>query len=331
MRTRDSHSSDSHSRMQELRRALVLSLVPIGVAVVFGSLLLPRAALPDAVPLPIADARALARVRTSDLELAASTRTSPLAPNVRAVGSALRAFHTAEAGSASADALAQARRAVEDALREAWHETSPTVDAELLRLRAVELEIFMTEVQRFESTGVESSELDAVGGNFVRSMRAENWVEGHDVLPKRDVLRAMYKQMWNAFLGLEGRKPFDLSLDEVRALYAFYLLHPHPSSAARGAIASARRVQAGPSRALALDDAERAATEAWRLDKIGRLSVLDPSYPADFARGAANLRRGDSQAAAKSLRDWLSAHPEGPLALRAQNYLRLALATRDVD
>jgi len=321
--------------MQELRRALVLSLVPIGVAVVFGSLLLPRAALPDAVPLPIADARELARVRTSDMELAESTRTRPLTPNVRAVGSALRAFHTAEAANAGADALAQARHAVEDALREAWEPNSAAGsaagDAELLRLRAVELEIFMTEVQRFESSGVESSELDAVGGNFVRSMRAENWVEGHDVVPKRDALRAMYKQMWNAFLGLDGRKPFDLSLDEVRALYAFYLLHPHPSSAAREAIASARRVPAASSRALALDDAERAATEAWRLEKIGRLSVLDPSYPADFARGAANLRRGDTQAAAKALRDWLNAHPEGPLALRAQNYLRLALSMRDVD
>jgi len=320
-------TGDSHSRLQELRRALVLSLVPIGVAVVFGSLLLPRAALPDAVPLPIADPRALARTRASDMDLAESTRTSPLAPNVRALGSALRVFHTTEAGAADPDGLAQARHAVEDAMRDAW----PAGDAELLRLRAVELEIFLAEVDRFESSGVESRELDAVAGNFVRSMRDEHWIEGHSVLPKRDALRAMYKQMWNAFLGLDGRKPFDLSLDEVRALYAFYLLHPHPSAAAREAIASARRVPAAASRALALDDAERAAIEAWRLDKIGHLSVLDPLYPADFARGAANLRRGDSQAAAKSLRDWLHVHPEGPLALRAQNYLRLALNTRDVD
>jgi hypothetical protein len=320
-------TGDSHSRMQEFRRALLLSFVPIGVAVVFGSLLLPRAALPDAVPLPIADARELARTRAADMDLAASTRTSPLAPNVRALGSALRAFHTAEAAGADTDSLAQARHVVEDALRDVL----PRGETELLRLRAVELEIFLAEVQRFESSGVESTELDAVAGNFVRSMRAEHWIEGHSVLPKRDALRAMYKQMWNAFLGLEDRKPFEPSLDEVRALYAFYLLYPHPSAAAREAIASARRVPAAASRALALDDAERAAVEAWRLEKIGRLSVLDPFYPADFARGASNLRRGDSQAAAKALRDWLNAHPEGPLALRAQNYLRLAQNARDLD
>ncbi len=320
-------AGDSVSWQIELRRALVLSLVPASVALVFGLLLLPRRAVPDAIPLPIPDSRVLARTRDADAELAESARRGPLAPRVRALGSALRDFHTQEANGGEVGAIGRARRAIDTSLVEAL----PAGDRALLELRAVELEIFVGEVTRFESSGVESDELRAVAGGFVRSMRAEGWIEGHRLAPGLDALRAMYKQMWNTFLGLDTRQPFELSLDEQRALYAFYLLRPHAPSAMREAIASARRGTSAPGAGPALDEAQRIAVETWRLERIARLSAIDPLYPAAYARGAANLRRGDYAAAAAAFRDWLTEHPDGPLSLRARNYLRSAVTAREVD
>jgi hypothetical protein len=43
-----------------------LAVVPVGVAVLFGLLLLPRAVVPEGIPVPIADARELARVAASE-------------------------------------------------------------------------------------------------------------------------------------------------------------------------------------------------------------------------------------------------------------------------
>jgi TolA-binding protein len=94
----------------------------------------------------------------------------------------------------------------------------------------------------------------------------------------------------------------------------------------REAILAARRGARDPSACLALDEAERASTEAWRLDHIGRLAAIDPAYPADYARGVVSFRRGDFGASAKAFEAWLQAHPGGPMSLRAQNFLRAAAA-----
>jgi TolA-binding protein len=53
---------------------------------------------------------------------------------------------------------------------------------------------------------------------------------------------------------------------------------------------------------------------------------LDPTYPAAYALGIAHFRRGAYPASAQAFRDWVDAHPEGPYALRAKNFLRAALA-----
>jgi len=83
-------------------------------------LLLPRAAPPDLVPLPIADDSALNRAATHDRELAAAAAREPLPSAVRALGSALRAFHVLEArGDASVLELTQARSEVDSALADA--------------------------------------------------------------------------------------------------------------------------------------------------------------------------------------------------------------------
>src|SRR5260370_22064893 len=96
-----------------------LAIVPIGVAIAFGVLLLPRRATPDLVPLPVADSRGLARVLEADEALAARARRDPLPGPVRALGSSLREFHSLEAREADVGDLGTARHAVDAPLLEA--------------------------------------------------------------------------------------------------------------------------------------------------------------------------------------------------------------------
>ncbi|HEX3343886.1 MAG TPA: hypothetical protein VHS09_04900, partial [Polyangiaceae bacterium] len=184
---------------------------------------------------------------------------------------------------------------------------------------------------RFEASGEETPELQALAGAFIRSLTVEGWCEGHDVAPDDDALRTMFKEMWNGFLGLTGAPEMALALDEQRALYAFYLSHAHPPKTMREALAAARRGARDATACTAIAEAERAATESWRLERITRLAAIDPSYPADYARGVASYRRGDFGASAQSFRGWLREHPEGPLALRAQNFLRAASSAERVE
>jgi hypothetical protein len=301
--------------------------VPIAVAITFGILLLPRRAIPEALPLPVADARELARTAANDHQLAESARRQPLAGAVRKLGSAMRAFHTLEARGSDLRELGAARREVDAALID----SQQAGDGELLELRAVELEGFLGEVRGFEATGVESAELMALAGTFVRSMVREGWCHDHVLVTREPALRAMFKQMWNTFLGLEKREGFAPQLDEQRALYALFLLRPHPSQPTRDAVAAARRGARDVAACEALAAGERAAVETWRSERIAQLSSIDPSYPAAFARGVSSFRHGNFAVAAGAFRSWLGDHPEGPLTLRAQNYLRAAVDAERVE
>jgi len=314
-------------RRRELRDAAWLSLVPIGIALVLGLLLAPRHPEPEGIPLPIADPRGIESAMTPDRALAEAGRREPLSGAIRALGSAIRDFHTLEAEPQSdLRGLGQARHGVDVALVDAM----PLGVEPLRRLRALQLEGFLAETRQFSETGQQSPEFKALAGGFVRSMTSEGWCEGHTLAADPLVLRAMFKQMWNAFLGLDARDAspvaaaLALSLDEERTLYAFYLSHPHPSRAAREAIASARDTATDAKACRALRATEEAAIDSWRLDHIARIAALDPAYPADYARGVARFGRGEYRASAAAFQKWLDDHPDGPLALRAQNYLRAA-------
>jgi len=304
-----------------------LALVPLGVALVLGVLLLPRRAVPESVPLPVVDGSELARIVAVDHARAELARREPLSGPVRALGSTLREFHTLEGKDADNRLLYDARHTVDEALAEAL----PGGTEPLLTLRAVELEGFLDEMHRFEATGEQSTELKALAGAFVRSLTAEGWCDGHSVAPDDDALRTMFKQMWNAFLGLEGHPEMAPALDEQRALFAFYLSHPRPPKNMRDALDAARRGARDATACTAIAEAERGATESWRLERITRFAAIDPSYPAEYARGVASYRRGDFGASAHAFRAWLRDHPDGPLALRAQNYLRAAANAERVE
>ena len=300
----------------------LLALVPLGVAIVFGPLIMPRAAPADAVPLPMVDARGLDRRVRADHELAERARREGLADDVRVLGTAVRAFHVLEARDAEASDLLAARRAVDEAMQAALKVADLGA---IVRLRAVQLESFLAEVKKFEATGEESPELAAVGGAFVRHMRREGWCHGHALLFGETELRVLFKLMFDAFLALDTRAEMTPTLDEMRALYAFYVGHPHLPEATRDALDAARRGATSKRSCDALDEGERIALESWRLDRITKLGAFDPEYPLGYARGVVLYRRGTYALAAEAFRDWLREHPSGPWAARAENQLRAAV------
>jgi hypothetical protein len=141
----------------------------------------------------------------------------------------------------------------------------------------------------------------------------------------------MFKQMWDSVLGLQGRVPFALALDEQRALYALSLSRPHVPAHVREAIALAWRSAKSERECAVVEGMERAAVEKWSLDHIERLSSIDPDYPAAYARGVAAFQGHHFAAAAEAFRTWLGAHPDGALALRARSYLRSASLAAQVE
>ncbi len=312
-------------RMREIRTGLALAGVPLAATVLVGMLLFPRQAMPDALPLPVPDPQGLKQARDTDLALAAKGRSETLPGAVRALGSALRDFHTLELTAAQPGELTKARHAIDAALIDA----ATIGDEPLLELRAVQLEVFVTEVDRFAATGVESPELGALAGPFVRSMRNEGWCEGHRLVLTRPQLRASFKQMWNSILDLDDKPPFALSLDERRALFSLRLSRPRLPSRTRDALVLAKQSARDGRACAALEQSEQKSLERWSLEHIDRLAAVDPLYPADYARGVASLRASDFDAAARFFHQWLSDHPDGALTLRARSYLRLAaLASR---
>jgi hypothetical protein len=314
---------DRARRSREFRDAARLAGIPVGVAVVLAALLAPRAAIPCAVPVPVADAGNVAQAVMGDRLRAARARQHALPGPTRALGTAIREFHAGEAGGLSAGAMGDARVRVDVALVEVLGAPDAGREA-LLDLRAVQLEDFLTEVHRLRTTGKSSPELEQLAGGFLQSMKADGWYDDRSLLPDDGVLRVMFKEMWNTVVGLQRRPDLAPTLDEERLVYAFYLRHPHPSRPMREALVASRRGASDGGRGLGFERAERAAIEAWRVDRIGRLAALDPTYPADFARGIAQYSAGAFEASASSFRSWLREHPDGPWTLRARNYLRAA-------
>ncbi|XXX73624.1 hypothetical protein WMF30_38870 [Sorangium sp. So ce134] len=319
-------------------------LVAVFIAGSAAILAVPRSVEPAELPLPLADARALARVRDADVARAREAEQLGLDAEVRALGSAVRAFGVVDADADHTEAeLLAARKRVLEALGPALAQG----DEAVLRLRAYQLSSFVREVRRFEATGEESDELRELGGNFLGLLRRNAWLrrgqgepgagdEARRVAMDGAVLGALFKKRWGAIVGLQ-RAPFEVALDEERALFKFLLSHPlggrTPQELAAPPVAEeAARLepQAGepgprsPAAALRAAEAQR-AEEHYRLKKIDELAALDPAYPRDLARGVTLYRLGKFAQSAEAFRIHLDQHPDGAHTLRAQNYLRAAL------
>jgi TolA-binding protein len=99
----------------------------------------------------------------------------------------------------------------------------------------------------------------------------------------------------------------------------------------RGALAAARRGARTAKACQGVAEAEHMAIEASLVQSVKNLARIDPTYPADYALGVAAYRHGDYADSAAAFRRWLEAHRDGPLAIRAQNYLRAASGAEHVE
>jgi len=290
-------------------------------------LAVPQPVEPTDLPLPVVDGRALARIAEADADRAAALDADPargraaleLDVDVRALGSAIRAFNLADARPDRKDAeIDAARKRLNAAAAPALAQGAQAV----LALRAWQQRAFLRAVRRWESTGEETDELRALGGDVLGFLRQNGWLEEgpgrRRVMLDGPRLAVMFKKRWNRVVGVQGA-PFDTTAEEERAWIGFLIAHP-----ARDALPAAVVAAAGRGPAAAQAALERRANE-YRLKKITELAAIDPAYPRDLARGVVLYWLGQHAEAVQAFRRHLEASPDGPHTLRAQNYLRAAL------
>jgi hypothetical protein len=114
-------------------------------------------------------------------------------------------------------------------------------------------------------------------------------------------------------------------------MFAFSVVHAHPPAKAREQVEAMRRGARDAKDCSAADAVEHKAVARWQLERIARIAAIDPTYPAAFARGVASYAAGSFEASAEAFRDWLHEHPDGPLTLRAQAFLRAAVVAARID
>ncbi|MBX3190590.1 MAG: hypothetical protein KF819_26555 [Labilithrix sp.] len=304
-----------------------LALIPVGVAIVMALLVMPRAAAPEDIPLPAVNARALAETKATDRKRADRARATRLPTDVLAMGTALRALGKLQATGAPDDEVSDARAKLEDASRFARsRDDESAMLTDLLALRALHLEEFIAEVERFEVTGTTTSELQELGGGFVDRMRAAGWTDGKKFVLTDAQRRTAYKLYWNATTATEKIPELAPTLDEQRALYTLYLTHPHPPEVQRPTFEAQRRTATDDLTCRRANEAESRATELWRAEKVRRLGEIDAAYPGSYALGVAYYRAGRMDLATDQFRRWIERHPDGAWTLRAKNHLRAAVS-----
>jgi tetratricopeptide (TPR) repeat protein len=299
----------------------------VTVAILAFLLMMPRAVPPEDIPLPQVDGIALRASERDDDSRAATAHATRLDGALLQVGTAIRALNKLQVASAPPEDVGNARVALDEALHgvATGGDEKRTIDL-LKSLRAVQLEGFLAEVRRFESTGVVSSELVDLGGAFVERMASAGWVEGNRVVLDDSQRRVVFKLVWTALIGADRMSDLALTIDEQRVLYTLYLGHPHAPESQRASFELLRREATNDTDCTRVINKERLALELWRIEKIKRLGTLDPAYPTGYALGVAYYRAGRFDLSMEAFKAWIAKHPDGPFALRARNHLKAALS-----
>jgi TolA-binding protein len=312
----------SSAKANNRSQGAFLALIPLMVAIVLLALLLPHAAPPDDVPLPHADMRTLhARALEEESLLHTLDRSSGLTPDVRDLGTSLRALHEAQAKGY----LKQEERRPELSALKARVEQARALavatsgETAVRTLFALQKRNFLTETARLDT---ETDELRALAGDFVARMRAAGWLDNGRLVLSREQLGVVFKSMWAHDVGLELDPWFDLSLDEKRLLHSIYLAHPRLPESLREALVNAKSNAKDAATCLAVEREIDKARETWRAEKIESLASIDARYPREYALGISNYRQGKLPQAQALFRRWLELHPDGAYTVRAQNFLK---------
>jgi len=273
----------------------LLSLCIAGLAL---ALAVPRQAEPAELPVPKIDPVSVADILGDQTERAQRVRETPLPFEVRAVGEALRGFSSAsftldEDPVAAGGVLARAAaRALQLHGKEA-----------LLDLRAIQTELFLTALKRWEGrrwneSAPAGAELTELAGNFVEKAKLNGWVDdtGRLVMSMTERI-VLFRVRWGVLTGLSSMFPFKPSLTEWRIYYRFLLEHP----------------EAPPG-------ASTAARAARQLAYASALGKLDRDFPMELANGILLFQSMRYPEAMRAFQAHLTQHPTGPYTLRARNF-----------
>jgi hypothetical protein len=266
----------------------------VGLTAIAAALAAPRATEPDVLPLPVPDRSVLRHVKSRTGELAREAREKGLSYDVRAVGEAIR-----RCGRETVDGKGVPDKVIGEVLLTVRMALDRKSEAGLLRLLALQTELFVAATHAFESSGKPSLELKELGGDFASMAKQSGWLEGQSLVLDDDERASLFRLRWTELTGLRSVAMFSPTLDEYRAYYALYLRNLRRADPARS---------------------ERAFSVVRALEK------RDPSYPGAFARGVLFYRAGLFQEAAEAFGAHLALHPEGPWALRARNHVLAALS-----
>lgn len=268
----------------------------VWIALVAAALGVPRPVAQTELPEPLPDRRALSWREADERGFAEEARRWPLPYDVRAVGELFRR-HGAASAAGEGERAARLLSDLRDASRVALARHG---ERALLRLRAVQGELFEQALEAFERSGQSSRELEELGGNLIAKAKENGWLEGKRLLMSRDARRVFFRIRWSDLTGTRRVAAFAPRLDEWRVYYGFLLTHPEgktPSDKLRS-----------------------------RLAYVNALAKRDAEYPAWLARGVVQYELGALPEAVEAFRTQLEERPDGPYVLRAKNYLLGALA-----
>jgi len=271
-----------------------LGLVTVGMVLTCALLALPRASVPQTLPLPRIDRAEVRRSAATELQLSALAEAQELPFEIRALGEAIRHFGRSVSRGIDTE---HDRDDIRERLQAVQAKDQGPL---LLRLRAVQTQFFLEALADFERDGKPNTDLDELGADFVPHAKRNGWLtpDGR-CMADEATRRVLFRMHWADLLEKRSAFPFAPTLNEWRTYYRFLLLHPEPEPGAM------------------TDSSDDNA----RLRIVDALSRKDPEYPASFAKGYLLANLGEPEAAATAFRAELGLHESGPYALLARNYL----------
>jgi len=275
-------------------RGWPLAIPSVGVALVAAVLAIPRSTKPSMVPQPLVHVWELNGELDQLKSEARSARSQPLSFAIREVGEAYRRFGRTQFDGPQLLDDTQAwrlRQLVQSALKQSG-------DAQLLALRAVQVQMFVASLSDWDKGGTVPADLAELGGDFVALARRNLWrsKEHLEMLPEERWALGLLR--WTTLTGLLGVPAFRLPRNLEVVQLRFFFTHPQSEESA----------------------------PALRQRILKRYSELEPDYPAEYAKGVLAAQTGQFELAAACFSRQLEAHPQGNYVVRTRNHLIWAAA-----